>query len=190
MFVDLGAVLVDTDAIARSLTAVGGAALAPIARAFGADTIGPDGALDRERMRSIAFGDVAQRHRLETILHPMIGDQALREAAQAGDQPVVFDVPLLTESSVWRLRVARVVVVDCLESTQVQRVMKRSGWSREAVERVIGQQASRSARRRVADAVIYNEDLELSALRTEVEQLWDAWVTGGNAVGRAAAGRL
>jgi dephospho-CoA kinase len=183
MLVACGAVLVDTDAIAHALTAAGGAALAALAGEFGPDVVAADGSMDRGRMRALAFGDPGARRRLETILHPMIGAEAMRQAALAGSKPVVFDVPLLAASSQWRQRVARVLVVDCLESTQVQRVMQRSGWTEEQVRRVIDQQSTRSARRSIADAVIFNDGLTRAALQVEVGILWDAW--SGRSMGGA-----
>jgi dephospho-CoA kinase len=173
--VDCGAVLVDTDAIAHSLTASGGPALLAIAEEFGNHAIGPDGAMDRDRMRALAFADPSAKARLESILHPVIGAEALRQATAAGSRPVVFDVPLLAASSHWRERVARVLVIDCTEDTQVQRVMHRSGWNEAQVRRVIAAQTARSARRRIADAVIYNDRLSLQQLRAEVQALWRAW---------------
>ncbi len=177
LLVGCGAALVDTDAISRALTAPGGAALPALAAAFGATIVGADGAMDRERMRALAFGDAAAKARLEAILHPLIGAEANRQAAQAGARPLVFDVPLLTESSHWRRRVDRVLVVDCAEATQVVRVQRRSGWSEEAVRRVIALQAPRSARRAIADAVIVNDGLSLTQLAAEVRALWALWVT-------------
>jgi dephospho-CoA kinase len=175
-FAALGALVVDTDALARALTAPGGAALPAIAAAFGDAMIGPDGAMDRARMRALAFGQPAERQRLEAILHPMIGEATRAQASRASaGQAVVFDVPLLTESGTWRARVDRVVVVDCAEATQVARVVERSGWTAEAVERVIAQQASRAQRRAIADAVIVNEALSLARLDAEVDALWAAW---------------
>lgn len=170
-----GAVLVDTDAISRALTAVGGAALPAIAAAFGPQAIGADGALDRDHMRQQVFADPAARQRLEAILHPMIGAETLRQAEAAGERPIVFDVPLLTESAHWRERVHKVLVVDCREATQVARVMRRSGWAEETVQRVVAQQATRAARRAIADAVIFNEGLTLEQLDTQVQRLWQAW---------------
>ncbi|MEF7614838.1 dephospho-CoA kinase [Aquincola sp. MAHUQ-54] len=170
-----GAVLVDTDAISRALTAVGGAALPALAAAFGAAAIGADGALDRDHMRQLVFADPAARHRLEGILHPMIGAETLRQAAAAGEHTVVFDVPLLAESGHWRGRVDKVLVVDCSEATQLARVMRRSGWARDTVERVIAQQATRAARRAIADAVLHNEGLTLEQLDTQVHRLWHCW---------------
>jgi dephospho-CoA kinase len=175
MLVACGAVLVDTDAIAHALTAPGGAALASLAREFGPGIVGADGAMDRQRMRTLAFDDPAAKRRLESILHPMIGDEAMRQAEKSGDKPVVFDVPLLASSSHWRQRVDRVLVVDCRESTQVQRVVQRSGWAEAQVWRVIEQQTSRQARRAIADAVIFNDVLSRPALSAEVDVLWARW---------------
>jgi dephospho-CoA kinase len=81
----------------------------------------------------------------------MIGTEAHRQGAVAGDKVVVYDVPLLAESSRWRSQVDRIVVVDCEEDTQCSRVMQRSGWTEAAVRAVIAQQADRRARRALAD---------------------------------------
>jgi dephospho-CoA kinase len=174
LLVDQGATLVDTDAIARALTHVGGAAIPLLAEAFGAGMIAEDGALDRERMRALVFADPGAKARLEAILHPLIGAEAKRQAA-AGTGVVVFDVPLLTESRTWRERVDRILVVDCPEATQLQRVQQRPGWTEDAAQRVVRQQAPRAARRAIADAVIYNHGLTLSALAAEVCALWSLW---------------
>jgi dephospho-CoA kinase len=170
-----GAVLVDTDAIAHALTAPQGAALPALAREFGSDIVGADGAMDRARMRTLAFGDASARRRLESILHPMIGNEAQRQASLAGSRPVVFDVPLLSAASPWRQRVERLLVVDCAEDTQVKRVMQRSGWAAEQVQRVMAQQAPRATRRAIADAVIFNDGLTLDALQAKVQALWQHW---------------
>ncbi len=171
----LGAAIVDTDAISRSLTRSGGAAIPEIAMQFGTEFVDASGALDRARMRERAFADPDARRRLEGILHPLIREETARQAAAAGERVVVFDVPLLVESGRWREQVDRVLVVDCAESTQIERVVSRSNWSREAVQAVIAQQASRAARRASADAVICNDGLSLEELHAEVQALWKAW---------------
>ena len=177
MLVALGAHLVDTDAISRSLTAPGGAAIDAIAQQFGADFIDAHGAMDRTRMRELAFHNPQVLHQLEAILHPLIGQQAAAQAAQAQPgQPIVYDVPLLAESGDrWRRIVDRILVVDCEAETQITRVMARSGWSREAVQAVLAKQATREQRRALADAVILNEGLSLAQLQAEVERVWHLW---------------
>ncbi len=170
-----GATIVDTDAIARQISLPGGAAMASIAQTFGAEFIDAAGGLDRERMRTLAFSDDTARHRLEAILHPLIGQETERQAAASSAPVIVFDVPLLVESGRWRARVHKVLVVDCFEATQVSRVVARSGWTAEAVRAVIDRQASRAQRRACADAVIFNEGLSPAQLGDELRSLWHAW---------------
>jgi dephospho-CoA kinase len=174
----LGAAVIDTDLIARQLTLPGGAAMAAIRAGFGADFIAADGGLDRPRMRLAAFNDAAVRHRLEAILHPLIGVEVEREVetASASAPAIVFDVPLLIESGRWRARVDFVWLVDCEEAVQIERIVARPGWSEATARSVIGQQASRPTRRAGADAVIDNSGLGLGDLRREVELLWQATV--------------
>jgi dephospho-CoA kinase len=178
MMLALGAHLVDTDAISRQLTAPGGAALPAVRAAFGQAVFDPHGSLNRAALREQVFGDDAQRRRLEALLHPLIGQQAQAEAQagiDAGAMAVVFDVPLLAESSHWRQRVDRVLVVDCCEATQIQRVATRVGWSEDAARRVMATQAPRAARRAIADAVLFNDGLSIDALRLQVCALWAVW---------------
>lgn len=180
MLVDLGAHLVDMDAISRSLTAPQGAAIDAIAQHFGHDFIDASGAMDRSRMRELAFADPGAMARLEGILHPLIGQHAATRAALAQPaQHIVYDVPLLAESGrLWRDKVDRVLVIDTSPETQIARVMVRSGWPREAVEKVLAKQAQREMRLALADHVILNEGLSLEELRAEVEKLWRLWNNG------------
>jgi dephospho-CoA kinase len=178
MLAKLGAALVDTDRIARELTLAGGAALPSLAATFGPDVIGADGALDRAAVRALVFSDPAAKQRLEAVLHPLIDEQAQRLAGAAAGQAVVFDVPLLAETGRWRARLDRVLVVDCREATQIERVIARSGWSRDTVQRVIAQQAPRALRRAIADAVVFNDGLALDALELAVTKLYNHWSSG------------
>ncbi len=175
LFVRRGATLIDTDAIARGLAASGGAAIAALSASFGPEFIDSTGALDRDRMRQLAFAQPEAKRRLEAILHPLIGIETERQANAASTEVLVFDVPLLAESSHWRDRVGRVVVVDCEKSTQMARVMQRSGLSAAAVQAIIEQQAPRAKRRACADAVISNDTISLETLTEEVAALWQAW---------------
>jgi dephospho-CoA kinase len=170
----LGAVVIDTDLIARQMTLPGGAAMAAIGAAFGPEFIAPDGSLDRPRMRAAAFADDAARRRLEAILHPLIGVEVERAAAAAPSTApaLVFDVPLLVESGRWRERVDHVWVVDCDDAVQVARVAARPGWGADAARAVIARQVPRAARRAAADAVIDNSGASVDALAREVQQLW------------------
>lgn len=171
-----GALVVDTDAIARRLTQPGGAAMAALRTAFGDSVIGPDGGLDRQQMRQLAFADVHCRRRLESILHPMISDETQREALAGAAAPVVvFDVPLLVESGRWLDLVHRVLVIDCSEATQIERVVHRSGWTVDAVRAVIAAQASREQRLLKANDVLLNDGIDEAELARQVDVLWRSW---------------
>ena len=170
-----GAWIIDTDAIARRLTGANGAAMPALRRTFGDAIAAPDGALDREWMRALVFADPDARRRLEAVLHPLIGAEAQAEAETVTNDVVVFDVPLLAESPHWRRRVARVLVIDCTHETQVERVVRRGSWTRDAAARVSASQAARAARRAIADAVIFNEGIDLDALDAAVDAIWRHW---------------
>lgn len=175
LLVGHGAALVDTDAIARELTAAGGAAMPELRRCFGEEIVDASGALDRDAMRELVFSQPAALRTLEVVLHPLIGAEAARRATSSDARCVVFDVPLLVESEHWRDRVDRVLVVDCSQATQIDRVLRRSGWTEDAVLRVIASQASRERRRACADAVIYNDATCAAELANEVHMLAMAW---------------
>jgi dephospho-CoA kinase len=175
MLVPLGAALIDTDAIARALTAAGGAAMPAMKREFGNSILDADGSLNRAAMRRLAFANATVRDRLEAVLHPLIGAEAQRQADASTSPVLVFDVPLLAESKHWRSHVHRVLVVDCRAETQVERVAARAGWSRTAASQAIAAQASREARRAIADAVIYNDGITRAELQAHTEALWRLW---------------
>ena len=170
-----GAGLVDADRIARELTAPQGAAIEAIRAAFGAEFIDGTGALHRARMRELAFNRPEARAQLEAIVHPLVtlhSEQQARQAADQGLPLIVFDVPLLVESGRWARKLDAVLVVDCCEETQIERVMRRSGLSRETVQGILASQATRPARRAVADAVIANDkNCSLDELSGQVDQL-------------------
>jgi dephospho-CoA kinase len=173
MFAELGAAVIDADAISRSTTAAGGPAIASIAERFGPQFITPDGALDRERMRAHAYADPQARKKLEEIIHPLVSQESARQvdAAMAAAAPcIVFDIPLLVESGRWRAQVDRVCVVDCSPATQIERVVARSGLGADDVRAIIAAQATRVDRLAAADVVICNEGLSLGQLRDNVVQ--------------------
>ena len=164
--------MVDADAIARELTAPGGLAMPLIAATFGQSFVTPDGALNREKMRFLAYSDASARKRLEAIIHPLVALEIQRQASAADTCPcIVFDIPLLVESLVWRQKVNHVLVVDCTPEVQISRVMARSELTREAIEKIITSQAGREQRLRAADTVIFNVNLSLMQLADEVHQI-------------------
>ena len=174
MLAERGAALIDADAISRRTTAADGQAIAAIAQTFGPEFITPEGALDRDRMRALAFSDPSARRRLEQIIHPLVGLETRHQAQAAidsGHRCIVFDIPLLVESPHWRRLLDEVLVLDCSPVTQIERVMQRSGLGRTEVEHILASQASRGARLRAADHVICNDGLTLLELAELVRQL-------------------
>lgn len=174
MLLDGGAVLIDADAVSRASTAAGGAAIPQIAAQFGPEAITAEGAMDRDAMRLRVFADAAARRQLEAIIHPLVSLESARQTEQArlaGCELLVLDIPLLAESKRWRYQLDKVLVVDCEVATQISRVIRRSGWTDEAVKKVIASQATRAQRLAVADLVIYNEGLTLDELAGQVRQI-------------------
>jgi dephospho-CoA kinase len=168
-FARLGATVVDTDAIAHELTAPGGAALPEIRALFGAESIGANGAMDRTKMRELAFSDPRARRQLEGILHPMIREESARRIEAAAGCYVVHVVPLLVESGEYGRRVDRVLVIDAPETAQIARVRTR-GLTEDAVRAIVRTQATRETRLAAADDVIENAG-SLEDLRARVGAL-------------------
>jgi len=154
-----GASIVDSDLIAHQITSTGGLAIEPIAERFGSEFIQTDGALDRKKMRVLVFEDLQSRKALEAITHPLIRTKAIEQARLAIERQalyIVFVVPLLLESSEWFQFIDHVVVADCSEAIQIQRVMERNGLTRQEVESILRAQATRAERLAQADTVIEN----------------------------------
>lgn len=169
-FVQLGAGLVDTDAIAHALTAAGGAAIAQIRRQFGPGVIDPQGALERPAMRELAFSDPNARQRLEAILHPLIRIESERLCAASSSAYVILAIPLLIESGDARARCDRVCVVDCPIELQIARVQARNQLDEAQIRAIIATQARRESRLAAADDVIDNSGTR-AALHRQVDAL-------------------
>ena len=170
LFADLGVPVIDTDVIARELTAPGNAALEAIHSDFGDAVLLPDGSLDRAVLRRMVFADADARHRLESILHPRIRQTVEQERAGLNAPYILLVIPLLVETGGYRDLLDRVLVVDCPEELQITRVIARNGLTRDEVLAILATQASRSERLAIADDVIVNT-LAREALRTEVVTL-------------------
>jgi len=173
LLTQLGAGVIDTDLIAHHITAPGGSAIPLIQRCFGPEFIESSGALDRVKMRALVFSTPDARKSLEEITHPLIRQETLRQAlllAYAAAPYLVFVVPLLVESGSWKDQIDHLVVVDCPEETQIQRVMQRSNLSRLEVEAILEAQAKRQTRLVLANTVIENQG-SFSELKSAVEQL-------------------
>ena len=175
LFARRGVTVIDTDAIARELTGVQGAALPEIIAAFGAAMVLPQGGLDRSAMRRQVFADASAKARLEAILHPKIRQESRRRCQAATSIYVLLVVPLLVETGVWQQEVRRILVVDCDEATQIARVKARNALSATEVRAIMVTQATRRARLAVADDVILNND-RLEALEPQVQALHQRYV--------------
>lgn len=172
---ELGAVVIDADALAREVVARGTPGLAAVVAEFGPDLLTADGDLDRPAMGRLVFADETARRRLEAIVHPLVFERivALEEAA-TGAPMVVHDIPLLAESG----RAATfdaVIVVDTPRELQVERMTRDRGWSEDDAVSRIEAQASREDRRAIATHVIDNTG-SLAALRDRVVAVYDALV--------------
>lgn len=172
LLVQLGAELIDADAISRASTAPGGSAIEAVRTAFGDEFITAEQAMDRDRMRACIFADPTARARLEAIIHPLVRAEIDRRLAALPGGVAVLDLPLLAESSAWRARCDLVWVVDCAAETQIRRVMQRNGWTRDQVQAVLAAQASREQRLAIADCVIDNEGQTLAELEQQVRAQW------------------
>ena len=176
LFAKLGVDVIDTDEIARELTRPEGEAIEAIRAAFGADAIGADGSLDRVWMRKLVFGEAEARKRLEAILHPLIRTESERRSGRARSAYAILVIPLLVENGVDRARYARVLVVDCPEAQQVERVMRRSGLPEAEVRAILAAQATREQRLAAADDVIDNGGPP-GALEGQVSRLNEQYLT-------------
>ena len=170
LFVECGAALVDTDAIAHELTGPDGKAMPELIATFGEEVADARGALDRAAMRRRVFANPGERKRLESILHPLIRQVADERCRLASAPYVILAVPLLIESGSYRQRCNRVLVVDCPEDLQIARVVARNGLSADEVRAIMAAQASRQERLAAADDVIAN-DCDLATLERRVRDM-------------------
>lgn len=169
--VELGAVLVDADLIAREVVAKGSEGLARIAEAFGPEVVRPDGEMDRPRVASIVFGDDAKLAVLNGITHPLIARRQAEMVAAAGPGAVVVhDAALLVEMGN-AARFPLVVVVHTDAELRVRRLVESRGMSEEDARARIATQSSDAERLAVADAVLDNDGSE-EELRARVDRLW------------------
>lgn len=169
-FAELGAAIVDTDAIAHELTGSGGSAVPALRSQFGAEYVTADGGLDRARMRRLVFQEPEARKRLEAILHPLIRAESRARIAAADRPYVVVVVPLLLETGAYRDLTDRVLVVDCAAERQMQRAVQRSGLSEDDVRAIMAAQLPRAERLAQADDVLPN-DGSMEDLRRHVNEL-------------------
>jgi dephospho-CoA kinase len=169
MFVKLGATLIDTDQVARDVVAPDEPGLAAVAEEFGPGVLTPSGELNRPALRSLVFADDAKRRRLEAILHPLIRSRTRAKLAELEAPYALVAVPLLVETSFGEL-VDRVLVVDCPESLQLERLIKRDAIPRDEALAMVRAQVDRATRLKAAHDVIDNSGTA-DATRRQVDLL-------------------
>ncbi len=176
---ELGAVVVDSDVLAREVVEPGTPGLAAVLEAFGPGVLDADGRLDRPALGALVFGDEPARRRLEGILHPLIRARAAElEAAAPDGAVVVHDIPLLVETG-QADRFDAVVVVDVPVETQVERMARDRGMSREDALARVKAQASREERLAVATHVVDNTGTR-EDLRDRVTEVLEELVSAGS----------
>jgi len=172
---ELGAAVVDADALAREAVAPGSEGLARIAESFGPAVLAEDGSLDRAALGAIVFADPERRRELEDITHPVVRRLAAERmsAAESVDPNavVVYDVPLLVESGPDH-GFELVVVAHAPAAVRIERMVALRGMDRAEAERRIGAQASDAERLAIADVVI-DTDGTLDATLEQVDRLWE-----------------
>lgn len=170
IFKQLGAGIIDADQIAHELTRPDGKAIDPIRKMFGDSVIDEDGSMNRVAMRKLAFSDTTARHKLESILHPLIYQETQRQLSRIQSEYAVLVVPLLLETGNYLQLINRILVIDCPESLQISRAMQRSKLSEQAVRDVMAIQCARDERLAQANDVIVNDSSE-EHLQQQVQKL-------------------
>lgn len=170
IFKQLGAGIIDADQIAHELTRPDGKAIDPIRKMFGDSVIDEDGSMNRVAMRKLAFSDTTARHKLESILHPLIYQETQRQLSLIQSEYAVLVVPLLLETGNYLQLINRILVIDCPESLQISRAMQRSKLSEQAVRDVMAIQCARDERLAQANDVIVNDSSE-EHLQQQVQKL-------------------
>jgi dephospho-CoA kinase len=170
MLRELGAIVIDSDLLAREVVAPGTAGLAQVVEEFGPEILTPEGAMDRAKVGAIVFADPERRRRLESIVWPLVRRASDALAATAGpDDVVVHDIPLLVETDQQGAFDA-VLVVDVPVDTQVERLVRDRGWSEQDARARISAQATREQRLAAATHVIENTGT-IEDLRSRVAEV-------------------
>ncbi|WP_103531045.1 dephospho-CoA kinase [Streptomyces sp. SM11] len=175
LLVEYGAVLIDSDRIAREVVEPGTPGLAAVVEEFGPDVLTAEGTLDRPALGALVFADAERRAALNAIIHPLVGARAAeRERAAPEGAVVVHDVPLLAENGLAAFY-DLVVVVDASAETQLRRLVTLRGMTESDARARMAAQATREQRRAIADLIVDN-DGPLEALRPQVRTVWDELV--------------
>lgn len=170
-FAQLGATVIDADALAREVLQPGTPGLSAVAHRFGADVLLPDGSLDRPKLGDVVFADPAALADLNAIVHPLVGERTAQLMESAGEQAVVvYDVPLLVENDLASSFDA-VVVVQAPMAVRLARLAGR-GMDEETARSRMAAQASDSQRSAVAEVMLDNSG-SMADLYRQVDLAWE-----------------
>lgn len=174
IFTALGVPVIDSDVIAHEVVEPGEDGLKQIVEHFGTKVLNPDGTLNREHLRNTIFDDATARIDLEKILHPLIRKRSNEQLEKLNSYYAILSIPLLVENGLTNA-VDRVLVVDCAEQTQIERICARDGITSDKAEAILAAQCSRNQRLEVADDIIDNEQ-PLAELKNKVESLHHSYL--------------
>lgn len=170
IFAELGVPIVDLDVISHQLTDGDSHVISAITAHFGSKFINSDGALDRSAIRNLIFSDEKARKQLNSILHPAIYDEAIKQLQAETHTPYnILAIPLLDKGGVYTSFIDRVLAIDCDENTQIARVKQRSKLNQTEIMQIIKAQMPRQERLDIADDVIDNTG-NVEKLRKNVEE--------------------
>ena len=181
IFAELGIPVTDVDVISHELTAANQTLVNDIKANFGSDYITPEGALDRAAMRKLVFTDEVARAKLNTLLHPAIYDEALLQLQANQDHLIksapyqILVVPLLFDSPRYLPHINRILVIDCDESTQIERVKQRSNLPESEIINIIKAQTSRKKQLSLANEVIENNG-SIEKLREKILEIHQKYI--------------
>jgi dephospho-CoA kinase len=169
---ELGAVVIDADALAREVVAAGTEGLAAVVAAFGPEVLTVDGTMDRAKVAALVFGDEDKRRQLEAVIHPRVRERSMHMISAAPpDAVIVHDIPLLVESG-GTSGFDMVVVVLASEEIRLARLVSQRGMDEADVRARFAVQATDEQRRAVADVEIVNEGT-LDELMSNVDAVWE-----------------
>jgi len=177
LFSQLSVEIIDADKISHEITKNDGLAFQEILDHFGSKILGLDGELDRQKLRSIIFNDVAEKGVLENIIHPKVLNEINKNISDSTAPYLIIAVPLMIETGMDKL-MDRVLLIDCSIETQVRRLIERDKCSKQQAQSIIQNQASLDSKRVICDDVIVNEEgTSFDQLKTEVVKLNDFYST-------------
>lgn len=174
LFADFSIPIIDADVIAHQITQPNQPALKLIAENISNETINNDGSLNRDKLRALIFSQPHQKQQLENLLHPLVYAEIAAQIAELNTAYCIVSVPLLIETQKTQM-VDRVLVIDCSEQQQIQRVMQRSQLTKAQVHAIMTTQASRAQRQAVADDIIDNSNSFIH-LAEQVKKLHNSYL--------------